>query len=646
MLPAHLQPFAKSVAELVHKDKLRDAALLVVDFAKLKVKIDTDNPAKTLPPLQNYLHYLLNNDGMEEAAQLLWSKTQFTPEPQYTRDLWQFFNESNMGLIMGAASCSKSYGIGVRLFLEWIRDPEWTTVKVLGPSEDHLEANLFSHLVRLHESAKLPMPGEVGELFIGLDRRNQVSCIKGVIIPVGKVKKASRLQGNKRVPRVHPHPNFGDQSRMFIFIDEIENVPGGLWSDVDNVLSQIQEEGGDGGFKIFGAYNPTNQTDEVGKRAEPPFGWERFDVDEHFRWKSTRGWDVIRLDGEKSENVLQNRLVFPGLQTRVGLEKIARNAGGRQTGGYFSMARGAYPPSGVELTIIPPGMLQKWRGEFIWYAPPKPCGACDLALEGGAAASFALGDWGKATGVKLPPTVEHPQGLTVMFKNPETQAVIPRTVVQVNQLFSLAKGDSVFMSNQLISLCRKSGIRPEFFACDKTGHGVGTFDLMKNEWSAAIHGVNYSGSCTERRIMEEDSETAKEQYDRICTELWFALRAWGEFGYMMIHPNVDMSKLTSQLTQRKYRPSGAKTKVESKRDYIARGFTSPDEADALTLIVHAVRMGGGIIPSMRPDAIHSEDASDSEDGWWNGGYEGGARIDPSNQTETLQSDSAFADTIL
>jgi len=632
MLPENLRPFAKEVAALVHKEQMREAAQMVTDFARLKFIVDSDSPVKTLPPLQTYLHYLLNNGGMEEAAQLLWSPTQFTPEPKYTQDLWKFFDESSMGLIMGAASCSKSYGIGVRLFLEWIRDPEWTTVKVLGPSEAHLEANLFSHLVRLHETAKLPMPGEVGELFIGLDRRNQVSCMMGVVIPIGKVKKASRLQGNKRIPRTREHPIFGPQSRMFIFIDEIENVPGGLWSDVDNVLSQIQEEDG-GGFKIFGAYNPTNQTDEVGKRAEPPFGWERFDVETHYRWKSTRGWDVIRLDGEKSENVLQNRMVFPGLQTRTGLEKIARNAGGRQAGGYFSMARGAYPPSGVELTIIPPGMLTKWRGEYIWYGEPKPCGGCDLALEGGAAAAFAMGRWGKATGVKLPPSLEFPNGQTVMFRDENTQGVIPRTVIQVDIIFALAKGDSVFMADQLIALCRRSGIRPEYFACDKTGHGVGAFDLMKNMWSGAIHGVNYSGGCSDSRIMQQDSDPANEMYDRICTELWFALRAFGEFGFLMIHPNVDMTKLTPQLTQRKYRPSGAKSKVESKKDFMSRGFSSPDEADALTLIVHAVRRGAMLVPSMTGEDIGEGSSTESDDGWWNGSGQGN---DPTMEQDTLE----------
>src|ERR1019366_1724696 len=144
-----------------------------------------------------------------------------------------------------------------------------------------------------------------------------MSSIRGVIIPKGNTKKAGRLQGGHRRPRLTPHPVFGPLSRLFIFLDEIENIPAGVWQDIDNVLSEI--ETGGHGFKIFGAYNPTNATDEVGKRAEPPFGYADLDEDAHFRWKSARGWDVLRLDGERCENVIQGKIIYPGLQTREGL---------------------------------------------------------------------------------------------------------------------------------------------------------------------------------------------------------------------------------------------------------------------------------------------------------------------------------------
>lgn len=634
MLASNIErKFARDISALLHAEKLKEAALGVIEACEFEdVRVSDDSPGRCLPILQHYLHYLLNAGGIEEAAQLLWTKNQFTPEPQFTRDIWQLFDESSMGLIMGAASCTKSYSMGVRLFLEYIRDPEWTAIKVIGPSEDHLEQNLFSGLVRLFNTSALPMPGAIGELFIGTDRRNQTGSIRGLVIPIGQKKKAGRLQGGKRVPRPAPHPIFGSQSRLFIFLDEIENIPGGIWTDIDNILSNTSAEGTYSGFKIFGAYNPTNQNDEVAKRAEPPFGWPDFNVDEHFKWKSLRGWDVLRLDGEKSENVVQGKEVYPGLQTREGLDKMARNSGGRESAGYYSMGRGAYPPQGIVLAIVPPGMLSRIKGEFIWYDDPQPVGSCDLALEGGAAAVFTTGKWGKATGIRYPASLDFPQGRTVMFKDRNNQ-VFPRYALQVEQQFVVPKGETVAMKTRLIELCRKAGIKPEYFACDRTGHGAGVADLMKHDWSHQIHAVNYSEGCSETKIMIEDQLTCKEQYVRMDSELWFAFRAYAEFAYLLLSPSLDMTNLSPQVTQRKFISTGKKTRVESKTDFMSRGFSSPDEADSLMLIVHAVRKGSGLVLTMKGD--ESIDLPGDDEGWYDGATPRGIIIDSTNKTEWL-----------
>jgi hypothetical protein len=643
MLTGGYKDLAIESSRLIHLGDRAGAAETINRCLGLGVKGDFDRPDKHMPVIQTFLHYMLNENGMEEAAAMLWTPTQFTSEPQYTKDLWKLFDETNAGLIMGAASCSKSYGIGVRLFLEWIRDPEYTTIKVIGPSEEHLEQNLFSHLVSLHNSATLPMPGEVGELFIGLDRRDMVSSIKGVIIPVGKVKKAGRLQGAKRKPRIKPHPIFGPLSRMFVFIDEIENVPGGLWSDIDNVFSNIGDDVH--GLKIFGAYNPTNMSDEVGKRAEPLFGWENFDPDKHFRWKSKRGWEVLRLDGEKSENVVQGKVIFPGLQTRAGLEQIARNAGGRNSPGYFSMGRGAYPPQGIELTVIPPAMFYKMRGEFIWYEAPQPTSGCDVALEGGDAASYSLGRCGWATGMKLPPSIDFPNGRTVMFKSPKGR-VVPRWGVQLDQQFSLEKGDTPHMKNGVLNVTKRAGVKPEYFAIDRTGVGAGVADLIKDEWSRAIHDINYSQAPSTDKIMTEDSMTCDQEYDRICSELWFMTRAYAEFGYLLIAPSVDIAELSQQVTQRRYRAAGKTKKVEAKRDYMSRGYKSPNEADSLTLMIYAARKGSGITPSMTGESVRGPDNDGGlDDDWWTSRYPGGVIIDPTNRADVLD-ESASEDHFL
>jgi hypothetical protein len=630
MLPSGPEKdLAAELAGLLHAHKRVQAAGRVVDFFAIpRVKIKDEKTA--LPVLQSYFHNLMENGGMTEAAQLLWTPNQFTPEPQSVQDVWQLYDDADMGLIMGAAKVGKSFSMGVRLFLEWTRDPEWTSIRVLGPSENHLEENLFSHMVALHKNASLPMPGEVGDLFIGLNRRDQISSIRGVVVPKGNTKKAGRLQGGHRRPRPAPHPVFGPLSRMFLFLDEIENIPNGIWLDVDNVLSEIEKEGG--GFKIFGAYNPTNSTDEVAKRAEPAFGWSGLDEDKHFRWTSIRGWEVLRLDAERCENVLQGKVVFPGLQTREGLEKIARNAGGRNAPGYRTMGRGMYPAMGVEATVIPPGMLSSWRGEYIWYGEPQPVGAVDLALEGGDDAVYTLGKWGLASGVKWPPSLEYPTGRTVMFKDPRGQ-VAPRWGLQAEQQFVLPKGDTVAMKTSVMDVNRKAGVRPDFFGCDRTGHGAGAADLIRFEWSTAIHDVNYSEGASKDKLMAEDSKTCEEQYERMYSELWFATRMWGEFNYLLLNPSMDLSKLTQQLTNRRFKTSGGKAKVESKKDYESRGFGSPNEADSLTLLVHAARKGSGLVLSMRGDNVDVPGHED-EDNWPNN-YPGGCRVDPSNSSDYL-----------
>lgn len=623
---------AADVSELVHKDRKLEAAQLLNEALKLGLKLEDDDPEKFLPVLLHWLHFLLNGGAPGEAAALLWKPNKFSSEPKFTRDLWKLFDEVSMGIVIGAASASKSYSLGgVRLFLEWLRDPAWTSVRIIGPSEDHLESNLFSHLVDLRASASLPMPGKVGELFIGLDRRNQLGSIKGLVVPKGDNKKAGRLQGVKRKARAKAHPVFGALSRLFIFLDEAENIPGGIFGDIDNIISNVGEISG---FKIFLAYNPRDVTSPVAHLAEPPFGWQGLDPDEHFRWVSQRGWEVLRLDGEKCENVVQNRVIYPGLQTRAGLEAIARNSGGRESPGYLSMGRGCYPKTGATMQIIPGALFAKARGEFIWFENSQPVAAADLALSGGDSAVYILGKWGKATGIKYPASLDRPHGHKVMFKDKSGNSIV-RWGLQADQLFTVPKGDSVEMARRLIELNRKAGVRGEFFACDRTGVGAGVADLMRHEWSQSIHDVNYSEAASEGKLMQEDSKLCKEQFERMNSELFFALRSWLEFQYCVINPALDCTKLSPQLTNRLFRSSGGKSRVESKKEYQDRtpGGESPNEADAFTLLVHAARKGSGQIFSMRLD--ESGDIGIDEDWGDFESYKGGARIDTASRVDYL-----------
>jgi hypothetical protein len=102
---------------------------------------------------------------------------------------------------------------------------------------------------------------------------------------------------------------------------------------------------------------------------------------------------------------------------------------------------------------------------------------------------------------------------------------------------------------------------------------------------------------------------------------------------MLINPAIDLSKLTQQVTQRRFR-SGAKRRVESKKDYMSRGYASPDDADSLTLLVLAARRGAQVTLSMRGVDV---EANDGFDDWWEVGrdVQNGVYIDPSNRSDYL-----------
>ncbi len=566
-----------------------------------------DSREKAIEFCQSLLHWCLNNDRYEWAAQMLWGETEFTSKPRSTKRIWSAIKANSAVMLMGGAGQSKSYSGGAWLYLDWVRDPEYTSVLLVGPSEDHLRDNLFTHLVTLHRGASLPMPGIVGDLFIGLDSKSRKGSIRGVVIPLGK-RPAGRLQGRKRVPRKKAHPIFGQLSRVRVFLDEFEKIPTGVWKDIDNIFSNLDEN--PEGFKIIGAFNPEDPQGQVAQRCEPPNGWENFNLETDEDWRSKRGWQVVRLDPAKSENILEQRKVYDGFQTYTGYLKIIENAGGIDTPGYYTMARGAFPRAGAIFNVIPTNLLFKLRGELIFLEAPTACASVDIALEGGDAPSMATGKYGRAVGYRSAPTFENTVGKLTFFQDSQGKR-ITKFGVQVDQIFALPNAGTVKMATQIRDNCIKAGVAARNLMLDRTGNGAGVHDLLRGLWSEEVKGANYSESATERKILEEDVKTAKEEYGRLVSELWFATKKYGEFDLLKISVAAFTPALESQLGGRRFE-SGKVSKVESKPEYKSRGNSSPNEADSVTLLLHGVRMTSLEIPSALSNSVSQDDGFSHE----------------------------------
>lgn len=280
------------------------------------------------------------------------------------------------------------------------------------------------------------------------------------------------------------------------------------------------------------------------------------------------------------------------------------------------------------MRVCSPGLLAQFKADVIWYETPRAVGGVDIALEGNDTAVFAKGLYGLATGIRLQPTLQEPNGILVMFKNKKGQ-VVARPMILLEQLLHLPKGDTVAMKSEIVRLCRAMGVAADWLCIDRTGIGQGVYDLLRFDWHVGVLGVNYSEGASETRIMAEDSGTAKELFDRAQSELLFAVRKWIEFGYMKCAPGLETAELNTNLTTRLYRPNGSKSKAETKADYKSRNQgKSPDEGDAVSLMVNAVRRASGLIPGM--DSTNSESTGEDEDDW-----DGGVRIDITNRFENL-----------
>jgi len=107
---------------------------------------------------------------------------------------------------------------------------------------------------------------------------------------------------------------------------------------------------------------------------------------------------------------------------------------------------------------------------------------------------------------------------------------------------------------------------------DDTGVGGGLTNIMERR------GYNIS------RVNFQQSANDPDKYPNIISEMWFEV---AKFIHEIACPEID--RLKKELVNRKYLPEldkKGRRVVESKKDYKARGFPSPDMADAFLLCFH------------------------------------------------------------
>jgi intein/homing endonuclease len=444
-------------------------------------------------------------------------------------------------------------------------------------------SNAFAGFKRLHTEASFKLPGILRYDFIGLNTDARYASIEQVAIKPGDDGRAA-LRGFHPIPRKNPHPKFGDLSVVILMLDEADDVPSGAWTGVDNIVSG-QTAGGN--VSVYAATNPIKPSSEFAKRATPLKGWEIVDENHTMEWEGREGWHVIRLDARQSENYKQRKEVFKGLMTweaAKGYESKGMNHPDYQT-----FVLGLYPKQSSMFYICPPYLLDGAVGTYHFVRAPFDIAVEDPAFaEGGDRAIFTSARYGLVDGWTDAEGKFH--------------EMTRRWCIQLDQQFDMPKKNTLEMGDDVIELCKKLHVRPEWFATDATGMGHGLADYLLRRFGDVL-AIQWGEGATEHKILEEDTELAIDRYDGLISEMWFAFARWLEFGYVKISPMVQTRELFHELSTRLYRQvSKTKSRANSKQEYKSvNSGRSPDHADSAIMVVHLVRMRGQDRAAMLPE---------------------------------------------
>ena len=550
--------------------------------------------------LRGILQALLDNDEYLEAAALLWPRHLFDPRPQYTQDIFKAIHQENQLLIPGGNSTSKSYSCTAFMYLDWRRDPRYTMIKMAAVNEEHLKRTLIAQVHQLHAASAIDIGLKLAnnELYLGMEGIPDMG-ISGILMPQG-AEGTGRIRGYKPKPiRKEFHPRFGHSSRVRFFGDEGQIYRPSVFKDFGSLQSAMN---GPDPVKIVVAYNPDSTDRPVVQKAMPKQGWLIDDLDTEYRYVSKEGYSVLRLDGAKSENVVERKIIYPNLQTFEGFMKFV-HGGGDTSADYFEKARGFPPIKGAVNIVIATSFPSEYRGTANFTAPPMIGCTIDCAYQGEDKAVMTLWRYGMASGWY------REDGRKVEFTdylNPGKPK--PRHILQYDQQIPLNnRENTVLLAEEIMEKCRSLKIEPKHVGIDGSGNGFGTYSHLKQYFGELVF-IQWAAKATEKKVMNEDQAPASAVYDTIISEMWFTVRRWFEGGCILISPVIPHMPLNQELTTRRFsRVRGGLLHVESKREYKSRGSGSPDFADSLIMAPLVIRQRHDVLPGIQVESSVKED---------------------------------------
>lgn len=508
-------------------------------------------------------------------ADLLWNRDDL-PEHMFLKHPWaekiihECINEKYLA-IGGAASSGKSHTLAGYGIIKWLARPRDTLVLMTSTTLREARKRVWGSVISLLsviDGAPINIRDSIGSANY-IDENGQTFDRAGLSL-IAAEKSRTREAIGKFI---------GLKQKYVVLIgDELGELSPAITHAALSNLSKNPY------FEYKGASNPSSPFDAFGDWSTPEKGWESVTPEVDDEWRTKWGGKYIRLDGERSPNILAGRTIYPFLPTQEKIEedKILL---GEKSRAYYRMVRAVFFNSdeseGIysESELFQSGAMK--RNEFSGHS----------TLIAGVDPAFTNGGDRTAMFVARVGTMSNGQyGIRfeqcLLLNDDTTNKAVPRTYQIVHQIRDH---------------CKKLGIAPENVAVDATGAGSPFCDVLAGEWSDQFLRVSFGGKASDRRVSMNSRLTGEELYSNRVSELWFVGKEFMRTGQIC----GVTSELAKEMCARRYEmvKSGTlRVKVESKQELKARVGQSPDITDAAFIALDLARQRHGLVAVDAPKA--------------------------------------------
>jgi len=497
------------------------------------------------------------------------------PEPLMVRHPWATYMiraaiENKYLAVGGSASSGKSHTMAAWGIINWLSQPADTLVLMTSTTLREARKRIWGSVMSLLsviDGAPIKIRDSIGNASY-INEKGTLIERAGLSLIAAEKSKTKEAIGKFIGLK---------QRRVLLLADELSELSSAILNAGLSNLSKNPY------FQMVGMSNPNSRFDAFGEWSTPKNGWDSIDANTEDEWDTKWNGKYIRLDGERSPNILAGETIYPWLPTQEKLEEDKALLG-VESRGYMRMVRAVFFDSdettGIysENELTSSGSLGKvnWQGNSVMLAGLDPS-----FTNGGDRTCLALAKCGYDTTGQY--VIEF--GKIIHLNDDATNKAVPRTYQIVEQV----KKE-----------CKKHGVLPENLSVDATGAGAPFCDVLAGEWSNKFMRISFGGKASDKRVSANSSKIGAELYVNRVSELWFVgkelMRTKQIFGIN--------SELAQEMTARNYdmvKSGTLRMKIESKPEFKARFGRSPDLADAAFLALDCARQRLGLVAVDPPD---------------------------------------------